>query len=115
MNQSLLGQNKTRIFSSLRSAVLLVIAFAVTSPCPLFAQDAPKEGRTQILPQISIIDKLLCAEQTLGPSLGCRTRDDWNAKYKALYTEFKEDALIESLAPRGRAIMALIHVEGCGP
>ncbi len=107
MNKPLFGQNKIHIFSSLRRAVLLAIAFAVSDTCPLFAQDAPKEGRTQILPQISIIDKLLCAEQTLGPSLGRLTRDAWDIEYKSLYTKFKEDANPKSLEDRGRPIMAL--------
>ena len=88
--------------------VSLALAFAALTPA-VYAEssDAPaKSGRIRDtkLEQISVIDKLLSVEGTLGPRMrpARSTEDQWTADYEALYQKFKRNGQLSALPGAGQ-------------
>lgn len=54
------------------------------------------------LPQISVIDKLLSIESTLGGKLRRTTEDQWAGTYNELYNKFKEDGTPTKIRGEGK-------------
>lgn len=90
---------------------------ALTSP--LSAQDnaadpAPKSQRQRdkVLPQISVIDKLLAVEGALASALGRSTEEQWAQSYQDLYQKFMRDGALSAIPGKGDDEMVNAFVLG---
>ncbi len=95
-----------------KSALLagfIVLLFHIPTPSALAESDAPPPSgdvQTYLTPP-SIIDKLLCAESILGPSLKLYGEDDWAATYDALYNKYQIQTDTNVLSPKGEPCLAM--------
>ncbi len=90
-----------------RLPVLFLFATVLVIPgSALRGQDAPKDRQNVGLPQISVIDKLLAAEISLGPSMKLRDEEAWASQYKALYGKYKEEANPGNMS-KSRTVLAM--------
>ncbi len=82
---------------------LIFIASPVTT---LFGQDdgpPPKAGRQHDydLGQVSVIDKLLAIEASLGGKLKLTSEDQWAPRYEALYQQFQRNGQLSAVPGGG--------------
>jgi hypothetical protein len=85
---------------------MAIVAMAVTSL--LSAQDnaadpVPKgqRQRDNVLPQISVIDKLLSVESALAGSLNRSSEEQWAQSYQDLYQKFMRDGALSAVPGKG--------------
>ena len=102
---------KSSLFLAL--AGLLLASQAPFAPRATAQDSAPKNGRIRDtkLEQISVIDKLLAIEATLGPRMkpARATEDQWAADYEKLYVKYKRNGQLSALPEGGKneAIVAM--------